>query len=132
MTCPISAMSVVLLWIFEANVACSTDAHESEQRVAEVRHGEISIYTHQKDTSQSERPNDHLKSMYGRSVQVRREVFEKAFAAEGCDRVVIGADDIPAVLDLALQGLQILVCPVGGRRRIFVGLGCDQQGRIAE
>src|SRR5258707_15359531 len=70
----------LLLRKLETDVRAGTDAHQSQQCRAELRHAEIVVDRRYKDNSQHNRPSEDLKTMKAVAAAVPENVAQQALA----------------------------------------------------
>src|SRR5712692_10353499 len=76
----------LLLRKLETDVGAGTDAHQSQQRRAELRHAEIVVDGRHKDDSQHDRPRENLKAMEAVATAVSQNIAQQALAVPLCTR----------------------------------------------
>src|SRR5207245_8763410 len=83
-----NSSSSLLLRKLKPDVSTGADAHQAEQRRAELRHAEIVVDGRHEDDSQHDRPGKNLKAMEAVSAAVPQNVAKQALAVPVCARRV--------------------------------------------
>src|SRR5258707_10053136 len=115
----------LLLGKLETDVSAGTDAHQSQQRRAELRHAEIVVDGRHEDDSQHNRPRENLKAMKAIAAAVSQNVTQQALAIPLCAR---RANSLKLLIELGQTRATVLQLFV---QAVPVGRIVWSQGRLS-